>query len=254
MQYPNESLENGSLDDQLFRAFKSNNRTLFHKLVIKGANINAVHKWRNLVKGTSNSSTLLTEAAYFNSVENIGTLLDYGADFNLPNDKGMTPLMFAATRGNIKATKWLVEAGAQVNIRDKLDMTAVMFAASFGSMDVVKYLTLNGADLGAKNVYGDTAYDIAQRKHRHDVANFISSEDKLDLIATLTKQLGDCIKELGDYKKKYEVQKRELETKHEYVTFLERKITESIFSPRDLSESSEDKDVDDMLSMCIYSD
>ena len=64
-------------------------------------------------------------------------LLQEGADLNIGDSCGRTPLMYAACWGHADIVKYLHRAGADLNIRDNHGVTAVMWAASWGHGDVV---------------------------------------------------------------------------------------------------------------------
>ena len=74
----------------------------------------------------------------------IKVLLDAGAEVNLKNDAGDTPLHIAVTHGpdNLPAIKLLVEAGADVNAQNA-DGKRIIFVTKGDSVEA--YLRSNGA-------------------------------------------------------------------------------------------------------------
>ncbi len=122
-------------------------------------------------------TTPLFRAAKAGDVAAIKLLLEHGADPNVPQLWGITPLMAAAnfganeidTRGRFKtqaeaieSIKLLVAAGADVNARDERQGgTALHGAALWGWDDVIKTLVSYKADLNAKDKKGMTPYDSA---------------------------------------------------------------------------------------------
>jgi ankyrin repeat protein len=103
-------------------------------------------------------------------------LVSHGANVELPNNTGITPLMAAAgigsndidTRGHFKTSKEAVDAvqvllaaGANINAKDNLGRTALHGAAFWGWNDVVKTLVAGGADVSAKDAKGMTPIDSA---------------------------------------------------------------------------------------------
>ncbi|HJS74076.1 MAG TPA: ankyrin repeat domain-containing protein, partial [Vicinamibacteria bacterium] len=77
----------------------------------------------------------------------VETLLNGGADPNLPTGTGATPLMLAAGSGNASAVRALLARGAAVNARESLrGETALMFAAAANRAEVVDILMTGGAD------------------------------------------------------------------------------------------------------------
>ena len=71
--------------------------------------------------------------------------------------------MAAFTSGNSeKALQMLIDAGANVNLADKNGVTPLMFAASKGLTEDVKALIHAGADVNVRLSDGRTALDVAQ--------------------------------------------------------------------------------------------
>lgn len=86
-------------------------------------------------------TALITLAESGEFIEIVETLLDAGADPNLPEeDTGGTPLMYAAKRGYLEIVRLLLEAGADPNIKDTYGETALMKAEKFGKNEVVEVL------------------------------------------------------------------------------------------------------------------
>ena len=121
-------------------------------------------------------ATPLLRAAKAGDVEAVRLLLQHGANPNLPNIQGITPLMAAAglgsneidTRGRFKtqpdqvaSIDLLVKAGADVNAHDSRGQTALHGAALFGYDDVIKDLVAHNADINAKDAKGMTPLDSA---------------------------------------------------------------------------------------------
>ena len=121
-------------------------------------------------------ATPLYRAARAGDVPAVKLLLAHGADPNLPNRFGDTPVMAAAglgaskvdTRGKyitdqeaVDTIDLLVAAGANVNATDMRGDTALHGAAAWGRDAVVRCLALHHADLTAKDERGMTPYDSA---------------------------------------------------------------------------------------------
>ncbi len=122
-------------------------------------------------------ATPLLRAAKAGDAPAMKLLLAHGANVELPNIYGMTPLMAAAgigsneidTRGRFKtqaqaveAIDLLVKAGADVNAHEPRNgQTALHAAALFGWNDVIKDLVSHNADLRAQDNKGKTPLDAA---------------------------------------------------------------------------------------------
>lgn len=71
------------------------------------------------------------------------TLIEAGADVNSKTESYITPLMVAATRGNLYLVELLVNSGANVNATDDINgngVTALVKAADNGHQEVFDYL------------------------------------------------------------------------------------------------------------------
>lgn len=73
-------------------------------------------------------------------LEIVKVLLAAGADVNMTNDNGQSPLHYAASRNREDIAKCLLEAGAHVNAADKLGNTSLHRAASRGHLSMVQSL------------------------------------------------------------------------------------------------------------------
>jgi len=176
----------------------------------KGADINK--------KEWPDGRTLLMEAAISGNVEAIGFMLAHGADPDSGNDFGVSPLQWAVQQGHAEAADKLVESGADPNACDRegqsvlmvacfraaltgeekmrsfvakliekgadLDRrkkggwTALMWTADMGDIDMVRMLCENGADAALRNDNGDDAMDLAVKRGRKNVAEYLGSIEK----------------------------------------------------------------------------
>jgi len=125
-------------------------------------------------------TTPLLRAAKAMDAPVIELLLKHGANLNLPNIRGMVPIVAAAGVGSVDADTrgWfttedvqqraiaslelLLKAGGDVNTADPQRGSTLLHGAAFwGWNDVVKYLVQKGAKLDAKDNRGFTLIDSA---------------------------------------------------------------------------------------------
>ena len=81
-----------------------------------------------------------------NHLECCKILFASGANVNVANNDGFTPLFMAAVSGHEACVEWLVnEGGAQLNLVENRNYSALMFAALRGYVNIVKFLKKKGA-------------------------------------------------------------------------------------------------------------
>jgi uncharacterized protein len=107
----------------------------------------------------------LFNAARDGDLAKVKLLIQRGAPINLQvaSSFGWTPLIGAIYQGQTNVVYYLVENGADVNLADKDGVTPLMWLTSSRDEGVplVKYLIAHGANLDAKNKRGMTVFDYA---------------------------------------------------------------------------------------------
>ncbi|XP_076060557.1 uncharacterized protein LOC143036750 [Oratosquilla oratoria] len=88
-------------------------------------------------------------------------LLSHGADPEVANRRGYTPLMAAALIGEVETVRALLTHGAKTEARDARGETALMKATQADCRDVVRVLLSHGADPNARNSCGGCALHSA---------------------------------------------------------------------------------------------
>lgn len=112
----------------------------------------------------------LMQAAQNNDLKKMEDLIKQGANVNSADDKGRTPLMYAAEAGSQQAVERLVKNHhANVNAKDENDQTALMKSAIMGKNDGVKFLLDNKAKIDEYDRFGRTALSYSARANHTDV-------------------------------------------------------------------------------------
>ncbi len=100
------------------------------------------------------------KAAASGNIAAIKQHLEAGTDVDVKEPPGGgTPLLVAATFGQVEAVKFLIEKGANVNAKSNDGATALHGAAFFCHTEIVKLLLDKGAEANAKNIRGETPLD-----------------------------------------------------------------------------------------------
>lgn len=86
------------------------------------------------------SAPILCIAAHEGNVPMVKLLLEFGADVELSNTQGCTPLILAASRGHCDVVRQLVAAGSALGHTDTANRCALVHAARMGKLNIVRYL------------------------------------------------------------------------------------------------------------------
>jgi len=106
----------------------------------------------------------LLRSAADNDIKKLREMLDCGVDINMTEfEKGTTALHIACSRGHKQAIELLVSRGADVNIQDNRGVTP-LYSLVTNRYDILAlWLIRKGANMNLKDRNGFTAFDMAQR-------------------------------------------------------------------------------------------
>jgi ankyrin repeat protein len=173
--YANRSIQRDRLGGKLLYTLSRGDNATARRLLHEGANPNIMEDyspppslWNYFVErllrrssahlcdlGTAPSSTPLLIAVENNNTEMVQVLLGSGADPNLGNCQGETPLMSAC--GKPEIANLLLGAGALVNPRTRdRGWTALIAASTCGDTAFLKVLIAHGAQVNAVTKAGYT--------------------------------------------------------------------------------------------------
>jgi hypothetical protein len=117
------------------------------------------------------------------------TLASDEVDVNLKNDRGWTPLRFAASKGHIEIVVLLLaHHSIDLDFHDEYGTTALSWAATVGQLEIVKQLLGSGkVDKYLKGGVGSAAFAFASQNSHPEVADLILAKlDKHELTTCST--------------------------------------------------------------------
>jgi ankyrin repeat protein len=107
------------------------------------------------------NSQKLIEAANSGDTAEVTKLIEAGANINIQDNTGATPLFRASFNRHLDTIKVLISWGADINIQDNDGLTPIWTAIENGHTDVVKYLLLSRADINIPSNDGYTPFLVA---------------------------------------------------------------------------------------------
>lgn len=131
-------------------------------LLEAGADVKAVNSYG------STTLHLAATASTVDIIDIIVALLDAGADINARNKNDQTPLHYASQASNPEVITLLVDRGANVNMQDSKGNTPLINAVrgENAKPEVVSFLLDKGADVNIKDESGKRAVDYARTNRK----------------------------------------------------------------------------------------
>lgn len=93
-------------------------------------------------------------------------------DINYASDNG-TALAAVAVKGNAKLAKILLENGADPNIADAMGVTPLIYAVQFENVALIKLLMKHNADPNKADKQGKSPIDYAAFTENQDIVNLL---------------------------------------------------------------------------------
>lgn len=156
-------------------SYEERRNILFDAINIGNINyFNSAYKYIENPDVTNQSGdTILTYAILTQKYAVMAAILARGADPNLPNALGYSPIDIAVELLDIKALEILVQNKADINYFDSFGRTSLMHAARVGFLPAVELLVLKGADVNIMDNDGFTALSIAYRHQKEIIVKFL---------------------------------------------------------------------------------
>ncbi|WP_157844892.1 ankyrin repeat domain-containing protein [Methylocucumis oryzae] len=101
----------------------------------------------------------LHKAVIDGNVNQVGQLLKQGANVNEVSETGMTPILWAATRGTPSMFKLLRRYGANINVNNKDNYMPLHLAVIGKNIPIIKLLLASGANVNQKSESTYSGYE-----------------------------------------------------------------------------------------------
>lgn len=124
----------------------------------------AVNEGANINIQDVEGFTPLNRSAKLSYYHLVYYFVELGADVTIPNYENITPLHYGVEYNNIKIVKLLLENGADIDARDKITEAPLHWAGWTGNYEAAKLLLKYGANPYAKNNTGVTPIDLTIRQ------------------------------------------------------------------------------------------
>lgn len=162
-----------TINRELFDAAISNDSEKVRLQLKNNADVNTTYNMPVVAGGEIERWTPLMSAASNGNLNILKLLINKGAWVNYMNSEVKSALWYATYSGKADVVKYLLEHGAYVNNSDLANTTPLMIAAMNGDTEVVKVLIAHRADVNLKQKDGDTALMVALAHGNSDIAKIL---------------------------------------------------------------------------------
>ena len=117
-------------------------------------------------------STAIWVATQNGHPEVVSLLLELGADMNLADLDGATPLHVASSQNNVGISNLLVQAGADIDLPDCQGFTALHFASKHGHAEIVSLLNSKRRKVDSAKDWESLKWSSWRDRHKHTIWEF----------------------------------------------------------------------------------
>lgn len=140
----------------------------------------------NLVAQADNLNLQLIKATKKRNINQIKELIERGADVNVTDKYGVTPLIRATIGHHLDLVEYLIARGANVDAQQIYGTTALMWAAHWGIKDIAKVLIQAGANVNILDDRGERALDaVGDMGYDPGLSEILSLEEDISKGQTL---------------------------------------------------------------------
>ena len=141
-------------------------------LLSKKIDVNAANK---------NGEVPLYWAIMFADYEAVKLLVENNADVNATDRLKRSIFQTAIAKNDLELLKFLIDAGADINHQDSSGYSALMNVCIMKTTDfpanveMAKFLIEKGANIKAKNMFEETALDLAKRNRNSEIVKLLEA-------------------------------------------------------------------------------
>jgi ankyrin repeat protein/serine/threonine protein kinase len=162
----------------LFLEKDENDNTLIHKVVKSKVNEQKIMKILLEYGANPNlkdvsGQTPLHLAIVDDKIEIVKLLLEYLVDYNLKDNLGNNPLTLAIKKNRIEIVELLLQYGADVNLKDDEGRSPLYLAIMDNNIKMVELLLRYGANPNLKDDLGDTLLHIAVQENNLEIIKLL---------------------------------------------------------------------------------
>ena len=162
----------------LFLEKDENDNTLIHKVVKSKVNEQKIMKILLEYGANPNlkdvsGQTPLHLAIVDDKIEIVKLLLEYLVDYNLKDNLGNTPLILAIKKNRIEIVELLLQYGADLNLKDDEGRSPLYLAIMDNNLKMVELLLKYGANPNLKDDLGDTLLHIAVQENNFEIIKLL---------------------------------------------------------------------------------
>ncbi len=148
----------------------------------------------NIEVGDKHGNTPLHYAAVSGHIDIVNTLINKGADVNKTGGDETTPLHYAVEYSHIEVAKVLINKGAKVNVVDRVGCTPLFFAIENNLVEIAKILIDKGADVNETGEQ-DLSPIIDMVRRRRTPLHLTAKKGQVEIVKVLIDKGADVNKE-----------------------------------------------------------
>ena len=118
----------------------------------------------------------LIYAAYYGHDDLVTYLIHEGANPCLEDKRGNTALMGAIFKGNLKSAYVLMKSKCSINHKNKANQNALMYSALFDRKEIAKELMKKGLKPSQKDHQGESAISLAEKQMNQSMLELLGAE------------------------------------------------------------------------------